>query len=177
MSVGSILFALAMVIAVVLFLARPIILSRSQQRSPQSAAGPDEGRSSSLNEHKEALLYQIRMLDFEHETGTVPEEFYQTERATLIAATAETLRQLDSLALPSQSLSAEEPEAGQMRRDDALIGEIEAAVAALRGQRGADGRSAGYCPQCGQALDPDDKFCARCGADVRAVVALSAPRI
>lgn len=116
--------------------------------------------------HKEALLEEIRTLDFDLETGKIPAEAHAAQRAELVAETAEALKQLD--ALPQETAPA----------PSATLAEIEAAIAQRRAAAAArpvngaqeqpatavapNGQSK-FCSQCGQPVKPGDKFCAACG--------------
>jgi hypothetical protein len=123
-----------------------------------------------LATQKEALLVHIQALDFDFETGKIPEQDYQAQRAELVAEATAVLKQLDALPefspddFPSHA-------AGRGTRD----AEIEAAIARQRRARSAEGPPAPaagngtgngrgrFCPVCGEPTDPDDKFCAHCG--------------
>jgi len=141
MAIGSILLGLSLLIIVGLFLARPLLTAQPQ--STRSLA-----RRQQLEEDKESYLNEIHALDFDHETGTVPTEVYEQQRAQLLNEAATVLKALDEL-----------PAAG-----GDVNSQIEAAVAERRHQHiiSSNGQ-AGYCPQCGCSLDSGDKFCARCG--------------
>jgi hypothetical protein len=150
MTTGSILLGLALLILIALFLARPLL---------ERPAGDERRRSSSyqvLSARKEALLEQIRELDFDQETGKIPNELYQLQRAQLVSQAAALLQQLDEVAIPAASRLAAD-----------VDGQIEAAVARLRTRTSpaatSSNGSGGYCPQCGRATDASDKFCAACG--------------
>ena len=150
MTTGSILLGLALLILIALFVARPFL---------QRPAGNERRRSSSyqaLATRKEALLEQIRELDFDQETGKIANELYQLQRARLVSQAAALLQQLDDVVTPADpSLPADVDE------------QIEAAVARLRTRPApaatASNGSGGYCPQCGRPTDAGDKFCAACG--------------
>ncbi len=158
MTIGSILLGVALLILVVLFLARPFVQRASLTHLPRT----DRQR---LLARKEAILTQILALEFDYETGKVPAEVYQPQREAMVAEAAVVLQELDALPL--------------VGRVDA---EIEAAIAQLRGQTavttppvtapvaapvvvqvtGKNGHGR-FCTQCGSPIDPGDKFCARCG--------------
>jgi hypothetical protein len=86
---GAILLGLALLILVLLFLARPFLLHRAQEARPTTREA--------LYARKNAYLEQIADLDFDHETGKVPDNIYQQERQQLLIQAAIILRQLDSL--------------------------------------------------------------------------------
>ncbi len=165
MTLGSILLATALLLLVGVIVMRPL-LATEQRRVLRMT------ERERLSAEKSALLTQIRALDFDYETGTLPEDTYQRERLILMQDAANTLRLLDGL-----------PEL------ESVDARIEAAVAALRGrsepasvngtalaenserQTSAvvedDGAiaeiKAAFCPQCGEKVMNKDKFCRSCG--------------
>jgi len=157
MTIGSILLGLALLILVALFVARPFLQRQTSANVPKTSR-------QHLLAQKEAILTEIQSLDFDYETGKVPAEIYEPQRAEMVAEAAVVLQQLDALP-PIETV------------DD----EIEAAIAQLRQQIPArqpavvttpKGNGHGrYCTQCGSLLDPGDKFCAHCGAKVAAPAA------
>ena len=46
---------------------------------------------------KEALMEQIRALEFDHDTGKLPDEEYNEHRADLVQQAADVLRQIDAM--------------------------------------------------------------------------------
>jgi hypothetical protein len=137
MTTGSILLAIALLILLLLFLLRPFLI-------PSSTIEPITPQQRLLAQ-KENLLDQIRALDFDHNTGKIPDEIYQPQRSHLIREAAALLQQLDSQTADSGDLEAA----------------IETAVAQLR-QTSSNGQG-NFCPHCGETIDPHDKFCAACG--------------
>jgi hypothetical protein len=144
MTIGSILLAIALFIVLLLYLSRPFL-------TPSPAVEPLKLRQKLLAQ-KENLLNQIRALDFDHNTGKIPDDIYQTERSHLIHEAAHVLQQLDSQAADPTNIEVA----------------IETAVASLR-QISSNGQSA-LCPQCGRPTDPHDKFCAGCGHQLVEVI-------
>jgi hypothetical protein len=168
MTVGSILLGLALLGLVGLFITRPLF-----NRDRQSYRKPTTRQA--LQFQKEAVLTEIASLDFDYETGNLPEEEYQQQRQNLMADATVILKQLDALdesAPVSEPVQAPQADGAKPVVDD----EIEAAITRLRAKpaqaapapaagtqaKAANGQSV-FCPQCGQATDPDDKFCANCG--------------
>jgi hypothetical protein len=109
-------------LVVVLFVGRPFLRGNGEQQEALSAR-------EALQAQKEALLDQIRTLDFELETGKMPEEEYQRQRAPLLQEAASVLKELDDLAAEQQGNGA----TGRLARD--VDADIEAAIAAARGTR------------------------------------------
>ncbi|NCF64621.1 MAG: zinc-ribbon domain-containing protein [Chloroflexi bacterium] len=146
MTIGSILLGLALLIVVALFLAKPLLTAK-----PQSTHSLDRRRQ--LEQRKQALLAEIQAVDFDHETGKIPTDVYELQRTQLMHEAAEVLREMDEL--PAST-------------DDAISAQIEAAVLERRHHHAQSSNGqAGFCTQCGQGLDLNDKFCARCGQAVR----------
>jgi len=181
MTIGSILLSIALLLVVGLFVARPFLFPASRQ-----GAGDDLNEYEALEAQKEAVLAQIRELDFDHETGKVPEEEYQTLRQEYLAEAARLFKALDALRPAGERAEAAgdiEAAVARLRQKAVTPGDddIEAAVARRRQQMVNAGdqtttapaptttagsvpaKRAGFCPQCGEARDGDDKFCAYCG--------------
>jgi hypothetical protein len=163
MTVGSILLGLALLALVALYVGRPLVEER-RRRTGLVTTGER------LATQKEALLVHIQALDFDFETGKIPEQDYRDQRAELVGEATAVLQQLD--ALPEVSLDDFPAHAAGRSTEDA---EIEAAIARRRQRRSAGavtataaGNGTGngrgrFCPACGKPTDLDDKFCAHCG--------------
>lgn len=164
MTIGSILLGVALAVLVGLILARPLLqASREEQvRLTQRQL---------LLAEKEAILAQIRDLDFDHDTGKMPDEIHQHQRAQLMNSAAGILKQLEEL--EGKTSPEIMPAADGTGNVDA---DIEAAVARIRQARkmkstpkprpvAANG--GGFCPQCGSPFDSSDNFCVSCGHKLR----------
>jgi hypothetical protein len=164
MTIGSILLGVALAILVGLVLARPLLqASREEQRNLS--------RRQILLAEKEAILAQIRDLDFDHDTGKMPDEIHQNQRAQLMNSAADILKQLEQMAGQAPQPPAPVVKGVMDAEDD-----IEAAVARVRQAkkaksapkpRPASANGGGFCPQCGTAFDAGDKFCVSCGYKLR----------
>lgn len=150
MTAGSILLGIALLIIVILFVARPLLTPK-----PVESSRASERRR--LEQQKEAILHEIRELDFDHETGKVPTDVYDGQRAHLMAQAAAILQTLDEIADESNE---------DLRR------QIEAVIAQHRHQPtkpvAVSNGQGGFCTNCGRHLEQGDKFCAGCGQAVRA---------
>ncbi|MBK8985659.1 MAG: zinc ribbon domain-containing protein [Chloroflexi bacterium] len=154
MTTGSILIGLALLILVGLLIAQPLLMPEERQ------SRRSRSRRQMLLAQKEALLEEVRALDFDYETGKIPAEVYEPQRADLVALAADVLKQLDILStLPDVETAV--TQLHQSPTDD-----IEQAIARLRRQpkpaEPTNGK-AHFCPQCGHPVDAGDKFCAVCG--------------
>ncbi len=151
MTVGSILFGIALLIVVGLFVGRPLLISEAKQTDLQSA------RLGFLQQ-KATLLQMIQSLDFDYETGKMPTDLYESQRAQLVKETAGLIERLETAV--SQNGSAE------------LDVKIEAAIARVRGQSPTNDLHAftgvgRFCAQCGSPISSDDIFCSNCGHKLR----------
>jgi multidrug efflux pump subunit AcrA (membrane-fusion protein) len=165
MAIGSILLGVALLVLVGLFIARPFL------RPQEEEAVPTEQQL--LLEEKEALLDQIQALDFDHETGKIPTQLHELQRARLVEQATAVLQAIDDVGgEEGASFAAPAPEASDIDVDI----EIEAAIARVRRQ-GAQKTAPSapelspavtnghtrFCPQCGTPTDSGDRFCANCG--------------
>lgn len=144
MEFGSILLAIALCLLVAAFIARPFI----EKALPQGEAA----RASDLITQREAVLIELRDLDFDHTTGKLAEDDYQTQRARLVARGAEILKALDQLPSAAPQTSIASP------FDD----EIERQVAERRQKLATT--TVTTCPNCHKPIQPNDNFCPSCGA-------------
>ncbi len=155
---GSLLAALALLLLVSLFILRPTL-------RPHAFATRPAGRRQALLVRKEAILADMRALDFDHETEKIPTEEYAQRRAELMAQAADLLRQIDEL-----------PTGGALSIDE----QIEAAVAARRVvvpptttpitttpvaavPPAGPTPAPNFCSQCGRPVAAHDRFCSACG--------------
>ncbi len=158
MATGSILLGIALLILVGLFLARPLLQASRQEQKRFS-------HRQTLLAEKDAILDQIRDLDFDHDTGKMPDEIHERQRAQLMENAAAILQQLEQV----DGSASDRPDAVESDVDAA----IEAAVTQVRqGKpkqkqakqvRASGPTQAGFCPNCGKPFDADDNFCVSCG--------------
>lgn len=168
MTIGSLLLGLALLGLVGLFIARPLF-------KPNPRRKPRLTERQALQEQKEAVLIEIKSLDFDHDTGKLPDAEYEGRRSQLMAEATAILKKLDALgeaASPAEPVL--DPQAVVPRRD--VEEDIEKAIASLRVKpvevaavtaedrpvSGMNGKT-NFCPQCGQPTDRGDKFCTNCG--------------
>jgi len=159
MSIGSAFLGIALLVLFVLFLARPFLKKPVAQRGMT--------RRQNLLVQKEVILDQIRSLDFDHDTGKIPDRVYQSQRAYLLSAASGVLRELDE----ADGSSGKEVVVPVPSASD-VDTEIEEAIARFRHSRAlahaapTNGKQA-FCTHCGRPTDPGDRFCAHCGYEVR----------
>jgi hypothetical protein len=153
MDIGSILVILALTIITVVFIGRPLFERRGV------AVTREDRKLSALQAERDRILAAIEELEMDFAMGKISEQPFRTRRAALVGEGARVLRSIDSVV----------GERDQEREASDLDAEIEAAVARLRGERADAGQRT--CPSCGGGVQPEDRFCVRCGAPVTNVEA------
>ena len=132
MTTGTLLFAVAMLLLAGIFVAKPLL--EPQKRVVQTS------ERKSLLAQKEALLTELEALEFDFESGKLPEQMYVRERFELVEETADILRQLDILKDTDN-------------RDKA----IETAIMEIRNANKV------ACTACAKLIDKEANFCSFCG--------------
>ncbi len=150
MDIAAILFLIALLLTVSLYLMSPLM----GERMRRPAEEPQE--VSSLLAERERLLNALQELDFDFQLGKIPDDDYPAQRTDLLQKGAEVLKKLDALA-PSRPPAAAAAGATGGLSDD----EIESMLAARR--KAHKTRSAGFCPRCGKPIMATDQFCPSCG--------------
>ncbi len=176
MDLGSIFLILALAILVGLFVSQPFQSRLAQKKlidDHKSLTAKEHLRSSLLAE-RDRLINTLQELEFDFTLGKIPAEDYPVQRAALLKAGADTLRQLDEIEPAASSMSAEDrvEAAVAARRADAknltdiqAVDDLEKMIAARRQVR--QEKSAGFCPKCGTAVQQSDVFCSRCGQSLQ----------
>jgi hypothetical protein len=144
MDLGSLLIVIGLILAVIAFLARPLVENRAL------VVNAGDHRLSALQAERDSILTMIREIEMDHAMGKIGTDDFQEQRAALVARGAAVLRELDAL--------------GGASAADSVDTAIEAAVAARRGRTAL--KTAGFCAHCGRPLRRGDRFCASCGTPV-----------
>lgn len=154
MNIGAILVGLGLLVVVVAYVARPLF----DQGSANGRAEAAQATSAQLTSQRDAVYALIRELDSDFETGKITEQDYRASRERYVAEGVVILKQLDALAGDPDQV--------------ALDAEIEQRVLTLRKVSSAAPdpqvqATLQFCTQCGHPIDPEDRFCAQCGASLR----------
>ncbi len=181
MDIGSIFLILGLLLIVGLFVARPLLEERS------AALSQEEHEVSTLLAERDRLLTALEELDFDNSLGKIPEDEYPAQRAVLVQRGVEVLRRLDALqvdgyagnedermdaaiaARRAETCSQPVPVSGsgspvRVKPTPLAVGQdddLEALIASRRRERKE--KAAGFCPQCGGAVQKSDLFCPKCG--------------
>jgi len=188
MDIGSIFLILALLAVVVLLVSRPLFLR--QNKPVFELSDREDHEHSALLAERDRVLTALEELDFDNGMGKIPEEDYPVQRALLLQYGADILRKLDeySASGKEQKADVDAEEKAEVRLEATLLArrgdrptpaaavfvenggeqaddDIEILIASRR--RARNGRSAGFCPQCGGPLQKSDRFCPKCGATVK----------
>jgi len=174
MEIGSFFLLLALLIPVALFIARPLLDKEAAAVTPEEDL--QEHELSALLAERDRILTALEELDFDNALGKIPEGDYQPTRGRLLQQGVEVLRKIDTLdpstadpdmeqrieaAIAERRVATarddEAPQAMVVDADD----DVEVQLAARR--RSREGKSAGFCPQCGRPVQESDRFCPKCG--------------
>jgi hypothetical protein len=168
MDIGSILLILGLFIFVILYISQPLI------KRSATVVSEDEQAYSALLAERDRIINALQELDFDHTLGKIPETSYPSQRAVLLQRGAVILQKIDEYygdsvqgtldarleaAIETQWADARDQEQPPLNDE-----ELEAMIALRR--RARKGRSGGFCPQCGYALQESDKFCPKCGTPI-----------
>jgi len=171
MDLGSTFFVLALVLAVGLFVSRPLLAAEKSSKGDDKLppAPSKQASRAQLQSDLDQELSAIQELDMDHALGKLPEADYSQQRSELAQAGANVLRHLDELGPdPSESVPVNVPttakEQATAARRPIEADEVEALIAARR--RARQEKISGYCPQCGKPLTSSDQFCPRCGKPI-----------
>lgn len=167
MDIGSIFLILAVLVPVVLYVARPLM-----ERSA-TVVTTEEHDYSALLAERDRILNAVQELDFDQTMGKVSDEDYPVLRTNLMRKGAEVLRQIDEYESESEGTippADDRIEAAIAARRKAALpadpdDELEALIAnRRRSQKENDQpKASGFCPQCGNCVQETDRFCPKCG--------------
>lgn len=176
MDLGSLLFILALLLLVILFISRPFFepLSKFVPKSVNSNIDHDY---SQLLAERDQIIESLRELEFDHAIGKIPDEDYSRYRVAMLEQGAKILSELDSLLDQSQSKPVEKEELddrlesmittkkrGVILSSTTPDDELEVMIANRK--RSRQTKSAGFCSKCGNPVQTADKFCPKCGATI-----------
>ena len=170
MDTGSILLIASVLLLTAMFIGKPLL-----DRDSKEISDRDRQRSSLLAE-REQVLNILQELDFDFKLGKIQQDDYAVQRTQLLTKGSVILKELEAVEnaiRKSRPKSDDVERAIANRRAASASGpkqplvaddELERKIAARRRDR--NDSSAGFCPQCGQAIQMSDKFCSKCGATI-----------
>lgn len=161
---------LAILIAVLAIVVRPLAVGPSSGRTSRRAVQPSNsahraGEHAALLERRVSIYTAIHELEFEHETAKVSDEEYARQRADLVEDGVAVLMRLDELAAAAASADPLEAAIAAMRQGEEaqidLDTALEASISGLRANVATNGSQP--CPTCGSPVTSHDRFCGNCG--------------
>ena len=138
----------ALLVAVVYLIARPFVAPLRYTR---------DTTLEQLLADRERLRAQLRELDMDFETGKLGEPEYQKLRARR-------LQQIEATTLAMRETVPDGQETSPGVPDE----ELERRIAARK--HVLEELEVRACQGCGEVIDPEDRFCRRCGADLGTTV-------
>lgn len=180
LTLGSALLGLALVVIVLLYLARPFAMHEDEE------VRVNREEIDGLLLRKADLLRSIRELDDDYDAAKVAPELYAATRPQLMKQAALVMKQLDdhgyveagqpvAAAPNAQSIDAQiEAAVRRARTPGQLDEQLEAAIRQARGKAtdtapataaSTTNGSLKFCPQCGRQVESGDRFCPKCGHD------------
>lgn len=116
---------------------------------------------SSLLAQKEQMLTVIQELDFDRDTGKLPEDLHRTQRVEMLQKAAAILKQLDELGYKEQEKKARSGISNISKLDYDDLDELIA-----RRKLAKTSKAEGFCTKCGNAIQASDRFCPKCGKTI-----------
>lgn len=114
---------------------------------------------------RERLRAQLRELDMDFETGKLAQDEYEKLRARRLQQIEATTRAIHDAETSDEELpSVGAGTTGAAPTLEDLEGELERRISDRK--RVLEELEADACPGCGLTIDPGDRFCRRCGADL-----------
>ncbi|HRO89540.1 MAG TPA: zinc ribbon domain-containing protein [Promineifilum sp.] len=178
LTLGSALLGLALVVIVLLYLARPFAMYEDEE------VRVNREEIDGLLLHKADLLRSIRELDDDYDAAKVAPELYAATRPQLMKQAALVMKQLDDHGYveAGQPVAADidaqiEAAVRRARTPEQLDEQLEAVIRQARGKATASvattattataapstNGTAQFCPQCGRRVEKGDRFCPKCG--------------
>jgi len=170
MDIGSIFLTLTVLILFILFVSTPFM-------QKQRKLIPEEHDVSSLMAENERILNALQELDFDNALGKIPSEDYPGMRFGLMQKGVAILHKLDEYQQVSSSqdaaslleteLAARQVYSAQPSTPDEISKDedIEALIARRKAEQ--KGKTAGFCPKCGNPILVMDTFCPKCGNSLK----------
>ncbi len=171
MDIGSLLLLIALIVIVAVFIASPL---REQKKI--GGLGEYDLKLSQILAERERVLEALAELDFDYEMEKVPDDLYPIQRDALVKRGTDVLRLLDAYQENASAATDDTDHAARLERAASIRTKsddpLEAAIAARRQKKmpiapqptTAKTLSKGnFCPNCGSAIQSDDRFCASCG--------------
>ncbi|OQY88151.1 MAG: hypothetical protein B6D41_11155 [Chloroflexi bacterium UTCFX4] len=140
-------------IALLILAATLVVLALPLYRTRRPSAALSVSTLDNLLAQRDSIYASLRDLELDRQLGKLDEADYNARRDQYMTQAAVALRQLD--AAQGQGAAAE--------ANAALEQEIRARRKTADRKTGRAKTAAGFCRNCGKAVDAGDKFCPKCG--------------
>ncbi len=165
METGAILLLAAVLLIVSAVVIRPWMPSiKNTGRTRQTRPSTNQQFSVWLAE-KERLLNMIQELDFDHETGKIPDELFNEQRSELVQSAAQILKQLADNGYTEPTSSKPINDTTSRPANVREYDDLDELIAKRRLEK--NGKATGFCPKCGNPLQTSDRFCPKCGTTIQ----------
>jgi hypothetical protein len=165
MEAGAILSLAAVLLIVCAVVFRPFMPGLKHANQGRRNRLSTSQQASIWLAEKERLLTMIQELEFDHETGKIPDDLFKEQRIELVRSAADILKKLDQMGYsdpkPDQTGSKGASAPGTKEYDD-----LDELIARRKLEK--NGKATGFCPKCGNALQSKDHFCPKCGMTIQA---------
>lgn len=168
MDTGSILVLVAMAILTAAIILRPFIKSTGKSNGSLVTDSKEKDQKdhqiSSLLAEKERLLNAIQELEFDHQTGKIPDELFPEQRMELLQNAASVLQKLSDLGIDTAGVH---PDTNSTTKSKTVTeyDDLEELIARRRTSRKE--KTTGFCPKCGKIINENDRFCPKCGTTIQ----------
>ncbi len=155
-NIPAIWLALIVAIVTVAYILRPFLLPEggSQRKARKDANLHLIERQAELSQRRIDVYAAMKELDFDYSVDKVVEADYARQRYALMAEAISIANELDQIAV---EIVSTDPLEALIRGGKMPIDTATAPVAAS-GTR--------FCPHCGEPVQPTDRFCGSCGANL-----------
>ena len=165
MDIGSIFLFIAVLLLVVFFISKPFLQSNAHNISSE------EVEYSSLLAERDRIINALQELDFDFSLGKIPEGIYPSQRTAMLEKGAYILKKIDEYLGDSgigdidsrleAAIDSRHTDSAEI--DGKTINDEELEEMIANHLRRRQGKTNGFCPQCGTPMQQSDRFCSKCG--------------
>ncbi len=166
MEIEAILLLSAVMLIVFAVIIRPWMPVQNNSGKNRTSRPSTNQQFSVWLAEKERLLNMIQELDFDHETGKIPDDLFNEQRSDLVQSAANVLRQLAENGYIETNHSKRIVEDISKPASTHEYDDLDELIAKRRLEK--NGKATGFCPKCGNPLQVSDRFCPKCGTTIYA---------
>ena len=165
MDIGSIFLILAVLILVAFFISKPFLQGNT------SSISAEEVEYSTLLAERDRIINALQELDFDYNLGKIPEGIYPSQRTSMLEKGAQILKKIDEYQGESElrdidsrledAIDLKRADGGEVGDNTISNDELEEIISNHLRRR--QGKTNGFCPQCGTPMQQSDRFCSKCG--------------